>query len=143
MKNVVKVRIYRTVEQKESLSQAFGCARWFWNNSLKATNELYKETGKGRSQIGINTRLPFLNKEYEWLGETYSQVLQSVSLNLSRAFVNFFEGRASYPKFKSKHDKQSIQYPQNVKLPEIMGLNPRPSLDGFSSFSLSIHYSMD
>jgi putative transposase len=47
MKNVVKVRIYRTVEQKESLSKAFGCARWFWNNSLKATNELYKETVKG------------------------------------------------------------------------------------------------
>ncbi len=143
MKNVVKVRIYRTVEQKASLSKAFGCARWFWNNSLKATNELYKETVKGRSQIGMNTRLPSLNKEYEWLGETYSQVLQSVSLNLSRAFVNFFEGRASYPKFKSKHDKQSIQYPQNVKLPEIMGLKSRPSLNGFCFFSLSIHSSMD
>jgi putative transposase len=143
MKNVVKVRIYRTVEQKASLSKAFGCARWFWNNSLKATNELYKETGKGRVQIGMNSRLPSLKKEEEWLGETYSQVLQSVFLNLSRAFVNFFEGRASYPNFKRKHDKQSIQYPQNVKLPEIMGLKPRPSLDGFSSFSLSIHYSMD
>jgi putative transposase len=56
----------------------------------------------------MNSRLPSLKKEYEWLGETYSQVLQSVCLNLSRAFVNFFEGRASYPKFKSKHDKQSI-----------------------------------
>jgi putative transposase len=143
MKNVVRVRIYRTVEQKESLSKAFGCARWFWNNSLKATNELYKETGKGRSQIGMNSRLPSLKKEEEWLGETYSQVLQSVSLNLSGAFVNFFEGRTSYPNFKRKHDKQSIQYPQNVKLPEIMGLKPRPSLDGFSSFSLSIHSSMD
>jgi putative transposase len=91
----------------------------------------------------MNTRLPSLNKEYEWLGETYSQVLQNVSVNLSRAFVNFFEGRASYPKFKSKHDKQSIQYPQNLKLPEIMSLKPRPSLDGFSFFSLSIHSSMD
>src|SRR4028119_541599 len=106
MKNVVKVRIYRTVEQKEPLSKAFGCARWFWNNSLNATNELYKETVKGRSQIGMNTRLPSLNKEYEWLGETYSQVLQSVSLNLSRAFVNFFEGGASYPQFK--RDRKSV-----------------------------------
>jgi len=75
MKNVVKVRIYQTVEQKESLSKAFGCARWFWNNSLNATNELYKETVKGRSQTGMNSRLPSLKKEYEWLGETYSQVL--------------------------------------------------------------------
>jgi putative transposase len=116
MKNVVKVRIYPTIEQKETLSKAFGCARWYWNNSLSATNELYKETGKGLSQFGMNRRLPGLKKEYEWLGETYSQVLQSVSLNLSRAFINFFEGRASFPNFKSKHGKQSIQYPQAVRI---------------------------
>jgi putative transposase len=116
MKNVAKVRIYPTIEQKQLLSKAFGCARWYWNNSLNATNEIYKQTGKGLSQIGMNNRLPALKKEFEWLGEAYSQVLQSVSLNLSRAFVNFFEGRASFPKFKSKHDKQSIQYPQNVKI---------------------------
>ncbi len=118
MKNVAKVRIYPTDEQKEALSKAFGCARWFWNNSLNATNELYKQTGKGLSQIGMNSRLPGLKKEFPWLKDCYSQVLQSVSLNLSRAFINFFEGRASLPNFKSKHDKQSIQYPQNVKLLE-------------------------
>jgi putative transposase len=116
MKRVAKVRIYPTTEQKKVLSKAFGCARWYWNNSLNATSQLYKETGKGLSQIGMNSRLPVLKQEYEWLGETYSQVLQSVSLNLSRAFINFFEGRAAYPKFKSKFGKQSIQYPQKVQI---------------------------
>lgn len=119
MKHAVKVRIYPTSEQQEALSKAFGCARWFWNNSLAQTNRLYKETGKGLSQQGMNDRLPGLKKEFEWLAEPYSQVLQSVSLNLSRAFINFFEGRASFPSFKSKHDKQSIQYPQNVKLTDV------------------------
>jgi putative transposase len=42
--------------------------------------------------------------------------LQSVSLHLSRAFVNFFERRAQYPNFKNKHHRQSIQYPQGVKI---------------------------
>ncbi len=116
MKRVAKVRIYPTIEQKQLLCKAFGSARWYWNNSLNATNELYKETGKGLSQIGMNSRLPALKAEYEWLTETYSQVLQSVSLNLSRAFINFFEGRAAYPKFKSKFGKQSIQYPQRVQI---------------------------
>jgi putative transposase len=60
--------------------------------------------------------LPGLKKEYEWLGLAYSQVLQRVTFNLSSAFVNFFEVRAKYPTFKSKQGKQSIQYPQNVKL---------------------------
>lgn len=116
MKHAVKVRIYPNDEQIEALSKAFGCARWFWNNSLAETNRLYKETGKGLSQQGMNDRLPALKKEFEWLAEPYSQVLQSVSLNLSRAFINFFEGRAKFPNFKSKHGKQSIQYPQNVKI---------------------------
>ena len=112
----VKIRIYPTTEQETSLSKAFGCARWLWNNSLSETNRLYKETGKGLSRQGMNDRLPGLKKEFDWLGETYSQVLQSVSLNLSRGFINFFEGRASFPNFKSKYGKQSIQYPQNVKI---------------------------
>ncbi len=112
----VKVRTYPSDEQKESLSKAFGCARWFWNNSLSETNRLYKETGKGLSQQEMNHRLPGLKKEFEWLAEPYGQVLQAVSLNLSRAFINFFDGRATFPNFKSKFGKQSIQYPQNVKL---------------------------
>lgn len=64
----------------------------------------------------MNSMLPRLKKEEEtkWLKECYSQVLQSVSLNLSRAYLNFFAGRAKYPKFKSKFKKQSIQYPQQV-----------------------------
>ncbi len=93
MRNVVKVRIYPDIEQQQALSQAFGCARWFWNNSLAETNRLYKETGKGLSRQGLNNRLPKLKVEYPWLTNCYSQVLQSVSLNLSRAFINFFEGK--------------------------------------------------
>jgi putative transposase len=116
MRNVVKVRIYPTTAQQQALSHTFGCARWFWNNSLNETNNLYKGTGKGLSRQGLNDRLPGLKKEFPWLAECYSQVLQSVSLNLSRAFINFFEGRAGLPSFKSKHGKQTIQYPQNVKI---------------------------
>lgn len=116
MLSATKIRIYPTPAQEEKLAKAFGCARWFWNNSLAETQKLYKETGKGLGQFALNARLPQLKKEFEWLGETHSQVLQSVSLNLSRSFVNFFERRAKYPNFKSKHGKQSIQYPQGVKI---------------------------
>ncbi|MBF2017037.1 MAG: IS200/IS605 family element transposase accessory protein TnpB [Rivularia sp. T60_A2020_040] len=116
MRNVVKVRIYPTDVQKEVLSQAFGCARWWWNRALNLNNETYKATGKGLSRQGYNNLLPALKTEFPWLKDCYSQVLQSVSLNLSRAFINFFEGKAKYPNFKSKHGKQSIQYPQSVKL---------------------------
>ena len=48
--------------------------------------------------------------------DAYSQCLQSVALNLSTAYKNFFEKRGGFPKFKSKHGRQSIQYPSNVKI---------------------------
>ncbi|NEO08255.1 MULTISPECIES: RNA-guided endonuclease TnpB family protein [unclassified Moorena] len=113
----VKVRIYPTQEQVQILAQHFGCARWWWNYALNQCIETYKETGKGLKQSALNSMLPKLKKqkETEWLKECYSQVLQSVSLNLSRAYQNFFEARAEYPRFKSYHQRQSIQYPQNVK----------------------------
>ena len=112
----VKVRLYPTQEQTVTLAQHFGCARWWWNYALNKCIETYKETGKGLTRSAMNSMLPKLKKEEEtkWLKGCYSQVLQSVSLNLSRAYLNFFAGRAKYPRFKSKFRKQSIQYPQQV-----------------------------
>lgn len=118
MLKVVKVRLYPTQEQEVILSSSFGCTRWLWNQFLAQNNEVYKETGKGLSRFDYQKQLPQLKKEYEWLSQTYSQCLQVVCLNLSRAFINFFEKKAKYPSFKSKHGKQSIQYPQNVKVLE-------------------------
>lgn len=116
MYRAIKVRIYPTDQQESYLSQCFGNTRWLWNYMLNATTTAYKETGKGLSKAAMDKLLPGLKKEYEWLGLAYSQVLQRVTFNLSSAFVNFFEGRTKFPNFKSKHGKQSIQYPQNVKL---------------------------
>lgn len=124
MFQATRIRLYPTKVQQEKLAQAFGCARWFWNNSLAKTQEVYQDTGKGLGQFALNARLPALKAEFEWLSATHSQVLQSVSLNLSRSFVNFFERRARYPKFKSKHRRQTIQYPQGVKV-----------VDGLPSFT--------
>lgn len=117
LRKAVKVRLYPTEQQKEILAQHFGCSRWWWNYGLLKCIETYKETGFGLSQSGLNSLLPGLKKESEtsWLKDCYSQVLQSVSLNLSRAYQNFFEGKARYPRFKSRHHRQSIQYPQKVK----------------------------
>lgn len=114
----VQVRIYPSKEQETQLAQAFGCARWWWNYALNKSIETYKETGKGLSRAALNAFLPLLKKAEDtiWLGDCYSQVLQATTLNLTTAYKNFFDKRAGFPKFKSKHGKQSIQYPQNVKV---------------------------
>ena len=115
MLKVVKVRLYPNSQQKEALSQSFGNCRWLWNYCLNLMNQTYIDTGLGLSGYEVKKQIPQLKKEHEWLKLTYSQCLQQVCLNLGVAFNNFFERRAKYPRFKSKHGKQSIQYPQNVK----------------------------
>ncbi|OCQ93398.1 transposase [Nostoc sp. MBR 210] len=114
----IQVRLYPTKEQEILLAQTFGCARWWWNFALNKSIETYKETGKGLGQLALNSLLPQLKKaeDTKWLADCYSQVLQATTLNLTTAYKNFFEKRAGFPKFKSKHGKQSVQYPQNVKI---------------------------
>lgn len=116
MLRATKYRIYPTAEQQLHFRRSFGCCRFAYNFALNLVNETYKDTGKGLGRFAIQKAITDLKKEYEWMGEPYSQCLQVVALNLSRAFVNFFERRAGYPGFKSKHQRQSISYPQNVKV---------------------------
>ena len=118
MLKVVKVRLYPSTQQQQLLEQSFGNCRWLWNYCLNLINQTYKETGKGLSGYDVKKLIPRLKKEHEWLTLSYSQCLQQACLNLGVAFNNFFEGRAKYPRFKSKHGKQSIQYPQHVKVAE-------------------------
>ena len=112
-----RVRIYPDPEQQHQLARAMGCCRWWWNRALNISNQTYKDTGKSISRNGLNAMLPKLKQEFEWLAsDVYSQSLQQTTLNLSRAFINFFEKRAKYPRFKSKHGKQSVGFPQGVKV---------------------------
>jgi putative transposase len=113
----IKVRLYPTTEQEIALAKSFGCARWYWNYALNACIQHYEETGKSLRLSVYKAYLPQLKSEYPWLKEDcYSAVLQCVAINLNKAYASFFEGRAKFPRFKSKQHKQSIQYPQNVKV---------------------------
>lgn len=116
MHKAYKFRIYPTDEQQIALAKSFGCCRWFWNYSLNLCQETYKVSGKGLSRGAIQKILPNLKREFPWLKDAYSQCLQYVALNLATAYKNFFDKRAEFPNFKSKHGRQSISYPQRVKL---------------------------
>jgi putative transposase len=116
MLNATRIRLYPTEQQAQALTVQFGCARWVWNEALAKTQELYRATGKGLNYHAMAVRLPKLKQELEWLKDADSQVLQQSLQNLAHAFENFFARRGRYPRFKNKHGRQSIQYPQRVKL---------------------------
>lgn len=116
MLKAYKYRLYPTENQKQSIQQHAGNCRWLWNYCLNLSSATYKETGKGLTRYNLQKLIPQLKVENDWLALAYSQCLQSVLLNLDTAFKNFFKKRGGYPSFKSKHGKQSFQFPQNVKL---------------------------
>jgi len=118
IKKAFKFRIYPTEDQKVDLAIQFGHARYVYNWALARRKEHYKTTGKGLNAFEINNELTDLKKDPEtiWLKQADSQALQQKSKDLDTAYKNFFEGRAKYPKFKSRRDKQSIRYPQRFKV---------------------------
>ncbi len=127
MLNALKVRLYPNKEQEVALAKNFGCCRLVWNYYLEKTNNQYKETGKGLSYCEMAAYLTQLKKlpDYLFLQEATAATLQQSLKNLESAFKNFFQKRAKFPKFKSKHKKQSIRYPEScsikgngVKLPK-------------------------
>jgi putative transposase len=116
MLSATRTRIYPSHEQAHALAIQFGCARWIFNNALHICQKTYRETGKGLNYHALAIRLPSLKQEHEWLRDADSQVLQSSLQNLAASFDNFFQKRAGYPSFKSRRGRQSIQYPQRVRI---------------------------
>ncbi len=118
VKKAFKYRLKPNSEQQVSLAIQFGHARFTFNWALGRRREFYQLNGKGLNYYAQADELRDLKHEDEtiWLKQGHSQVLQQKLMDLDRAYVNFFEGHAEYPTFKSKRDKQSIRYPQGFKL---------------------------
>jgi len=102
------------MEQIELLSKHFGCSRFVYNYFLNQRKEQYKLTGKSDNYYAQAKTLTNLKKQEEtaWLKEVNAQTLQFAIRSLEAAYNNFFKKRAKYPKFKSKHSKNSFTVPQ-------------------------------
>jgi putative transposase len=110
-------RLYPNVEQQKKLAVQFGHARFVWNWGLNLRKTTYKETATSISYYDLKRRATALKQSPEtvWLKEADSQVLQAKIEDLGKAYQNFFEKRAKFPRFKTKHGDQSIRYPQRFK----------------------------
>jgi putative transposase len=114
---VYRFRLEPTADQEQRLRQFAGARRFIWNWALQQRREHYRQTGKTLSGNELSTRLTALKMQPEtaWLREMDSQLLQQALADLARAFVNFFERRARYPRFKSrKRDQARFRIPQLV-----------------------------
>jgi putative transposase len=131
-----KFRLYPNAEQRQALARQFGCSRFVYNHFLRERMDFYAaHKGDASQKQGLNYnemagRLTALKHqpEYAWLNEVNSQALQLALRNLDNAYVNFFQGRAGFPKFKRRRDKQAFGVPQHFRLDTHLGRLTLPKL---------------
>ncbi|MBF4500309.1 transposase [Savagea sp. SN6] len=116
-----KFRLLPNKEQAVLLAKTFGCARFVYNKMLaerKETYEKFKDDKEALKKQKFPTPAKYKG-EFPFLKEVDSLALANAQIHLQNAYKNFFEGRAEFPKFKSKKKKQSYttnMVNSNIKL---------------------------
>src|SRR5713101_2258405 len=115
-KRAYKYRFYPTDEQKHILARTFGCARFVYNWALRQKTDAFYQEQQRLYSKDLSEALTLLKQQaaYCWLSEVSSVPLQQALRHLEKAFLNFFEGRARYPTFKKKRQRQSATYTSNA-----------------------------
>jgi putative transposase len=118
MLKAFKYKLKPDEKQKILLNKHFGCIRFTYNYFLNERIEEYKTNEQTLSYIDNARSLTELkhSDDYIWLNEINSQSLQHTLKHLDGAYNSFFKGRAKFPKFKSKHNKNSFTVPQFTEL---------------------------
>jgi len=115
-KRAYKYRFYPTPEQDQLLAQTFGCVRFVYNSVLRYRTDAFYQRQEKIGFTGANAELSRMKKatETEFLNEVSSVPLQQSLRHQQSAFKNFFEGRAKYPRFKSKRQRQSAEFTRSA-----------------------------
>jgi putative transposase len=125
-------------EQLRNLRQFAGSCRFVYNKGLALNIERYEKKEKRLGYAGLCALLPNWKMEHEFLSNVPAQALQQALKNLERAYTNFFQKRANFPKFKKKGQRESFRIPQGfevdnqngrVKVPKVGWMRYRKSQD--------------
>ena len=105
-------------EQAQHMRRFAGSCRFVFNKALALQQTRHEQGEKKLSYAGLCKALTEWKTQPEtlWLKQTHSQPLQQTLKDLERAYVNFFEQRADFPRFKKKGTGDSFRYPQGCKL---------------------------
>ena len=101
-----KIRIYPNKEQEVFLKKSCGVARFVYNWGLAEWQKQYKN-GEKPTRFKLDKSFNSIKKdEFPFVCEVSKCCSQIAFMNLGRAYKNFFERRARFPRFKKKgiHD---------------------------------------
>lgn len=99
--------LYPTATQREALARTAGVVRLVYNLALEQRRTWGGRPYKGGparsfSAMGMSGELSELRKSVDWIGAVSQTAQNQALIDLDRAFTNFFEGRAGYPRPRKK-----------------------------------------
>jgi len=104
-------------QQQRQMRSFAGSCRFVFNKALEWQKDQYEKDQSNKfSYTRLASLLPAWKQELPWLKESPSQALQQVLKDLERAYMNFFAGRAEFPRFKKRGRRDSFRFPQGFKL---------------------------
>ncbi len=100
-------------EQQRDMRRFAGSCRFVYNKALAMQKENYEADGKFIGYVAMAKQLTAWRNgtETSWLKEAPVHPLQHALKDLERAYKNFFDKRADFPRFKKKGQKESFRYP--------------------------------
>ena len=100
--------------QATAFRRVAGCCRLVFNRALAEQKARHERAEKHLGYGDLCKELTAWKREEEtaFLGEAHSQPLQQALKDLGRAYTNFFAGRAAFPRFKKRGQRDSFRYPQ-------------------------------
>lgn len=107
-----KQQIFPNAEQRKTLAQYFGIARFVWNFGLSMISKAYARRKDKTNWMTVSKLITKLKKtsRYQWLNDIPTDVIAQKLRDLDRGYQNFFAGRAKYPRFRKKSTANSIRF---------------------------------
>src|SRR6516162_5655562 len=109
-RKVYRFRVDPTASPEAALTRFAGARSYVFNWALAHRKETSEQSGKSISWSALSVELTELKNKsgFEWLKEIVSQLLRQALSDCKRAFDNFFQKRARFPKFKKKPERSTI-----------------------------------
>ena len=116
VRTAYRCRAYPDEAQQQVLARTFGCVRVVWNRTLAERRRRWQREHRGTTYAETDAALTVMKKDPElaWLNEVSSVPLQQALRHQHGAFQAFFGKRARYPRFKSRHGRQSAHYTRSA-----------------------------
>ena len=109
-----KTEINPTAEQKHKINKTIGTCRFVYNFYLAHNREIYERENRFVSgydfSIWLNNNYIPNNPEFSWIKEVSSKSIKQSIMNAQKAFKNFFDKKANFPKWKKKSNSDVKMY---------------------------------